>query len=173
MGMEIGMEVAQEMPGKTFLTQNMMGQEVMKMVINGEKAVVTTPQGENTVEGKEALKMSNPGIFPEMYYLDTENFTVKLDGVEMIDGKPAYKLTVNDPMREAEITNWFSAETGLMIKNDNVQATSTITEYETIDGIKFPKVMKVFQKAQNMEMIMTFDDTKLNPTFEADKFKVD
>ncbi len=175
MGMTLSLEMAKVNSSKLYLSQSMMGQEIMKMVVDTEleKAKVVTQQGSNVVEGEDALKMGDTSIFPETDYTDVSKFKVTLEGIEMIDGQPAYKLLISDLRKGAEASNWFSTETGLMLKNENEQSISIIKEYETIDGIKFPKTMSITQKAQNMEMTMSFEETKLNPEFEEGKFSVE
>ena len=112
-----------------------MGQSMMKTVVDGE-AGYKVQQGQRSEmspdEVKETQEEGSP--FPEVNYL---NSGVTLEKIEDVDGEKAYRIKISDSQ-----TNFYSVETGLKIKVDksteNGAASTYLTEYQEISGIKFP-----------------------------------
>jgi len=84
------------------------------------------------------------GIFPEQgIALSTK---AKLTGTEDIDGKPAYKIEV--PGSTVQMSYFYDVESGLKVKETTVITMNgqtqnqevNYTEYQEVDGIKFPSL---------------------------------
>ncbi|QRM88421.1 insulinase family protein [Lacinutrix sp. WUR7] len=112
-----------------------MGQSMMKTVVDGE-AGYKVQQGQRSEMSPEEVKTTQEegSPFPEVNYLKSG---VTLEKIEDIDGEKAYRIKISDTQ-----TNFYSVETGLKIKVEKTSpmgsASTYLTEYQEISGIKFP-----------------------------------
>lgn len=53
-------------------------------------------------------------------------YTLTLDGIKDVEGTPAYKVIVSTPLGST-VTNYYSVESGLKIKNENPASGILIT----------------------------------------------
>jgi zinc protease len=143
-GMELKMVTRQKAPNK-LLVETMMGNNVLsKQVFNGEKGKVTSPMGEQELEG-EMLEQMKEGsaIVGETNYLQ-EGFSLELQGLETIDDRECYKILVTRPSGN-ESTAYYGVADGL--KYREVSSTpqgnmvTNIKTYEEVEGYKFPKTI--------------------------------
>ncbi len=172
MGMSFDVKMAQAEPNKMYMKQDIMGQSII-MIADGEKVKMSSPQGEQVLEGEEAKGRGGEPIFPELYYLDASKYKLTLEDVEDLEGTPAYRISVENLATNITATKWYSTESGMLLKSDDPNTTINITEYTTIEGIQFPKVMIAKNKAQNLDVKMTYEETELNATLENDLFKIE
>jgi predicted Zn-dependent peptidase len=143
-GMELKMVTRQKAPNK-LLVETMMGNNVLsKQVFNGEKGKVTSPMGEQELEG-EMLEQMKEGsaIVGETNYFK-EGFSLELQGLETIDDRECYKILVTRPSGN-ESTAYYGVADGL--KYREVSSTpqgnmvTNIKTYEEVEGYKFPKAI--------------------------------
>ncbi len=172
MGLGFDMNMAQEEPNKMFMKQDIMGQSIV-IISNGEKAKMSSPQGEQILEGDDAKAYSGEPIFPDLNYLDASKFKLSLEDVEDLEGTPAYRISVENLATKTTTTRWYSAESGLPLKSDDANSTNKIIEYVTIDGIQYPKVIISKNKLQRLDIKMDYEKTEFNVTLEADLFKIE
>ncbi len=100
-------------------------------------------------------------------------------GKEDVEGTPAYKLHVTTKEGKESIA-YLDAETYLTIRTEakrningqEVEATTSISDYKTVDGLKFPYSMET--KVKGMEKMggqaITISKIELNPKVEASAF---
>ncbi|WP_158974624.1 pitrilysin family protein [Cellulophaga sp. L1A9] len=109
------------------------------------------PLPENMVaDMKNAL-----GIFPEQTFMASGK--AKLAGIEDVNGAKAYKIDV--PGEVVSASYFYDVETGLKVKevsvtNMNGQTQTQeagLSDYQEIDGIKFPGIKSASLGAQKME----------------------
>ena len=96
--------------------------------------------------------------------------SAKLIGADVVAEKETYKIEFSYPNGNTT-TRWYDAESGLLIKYSEGPQEVVVVEYETIDGIQFPKVSKL--SVQGMELEMKVDKRELNPSFDESTFKTE
>lgn len=169
MGMSMSVVTAKKLPNKLMVNVS-TPQGDQKQVYDGEKFVVSGPMGtqEMPPQAAEAMKYQMAMVFETAYA--ALGVTAELQGVEEVNGEKAYKVQYALPNGMTN-TRWYSVETGLMVKNKDMAQEMVITEYTEVDGVKFPKSMKV--KVQGMDAEMTIDKIELNTELEDALFSVE
>jgi len=85
------------------------------------------------------------------------NTDIALEGVEIIDGKKAYKIKISD-----EKTSFYDVETGLKLQDalsveaqgQQINTTFDYTDYKEVSGIKFPFLFIQTMGAQKFDYIV-------------------
>lgn len=102
---------------------------------------------------------------------------VEVAGVEMVDGKPAYKVVLT-PAEGGPTTQYYDKVSGLLVRSDSKQKSPmgeipvevSYSDYKKVDGILVP--FKSTQKVLTQEIVMTLDEVKNNPEFAASTFEL-
>ncbi len=138
-GMILNLEVKKTSKNQYMQDVKVMGNSMSKQVVNGDKGYMVM-QGQRKDLGEDELKKAKEesAPFPELNLLNTD---VALEGIEVIDGKKAYKIKISD-----EKTSFYDIETGLKIQDavsveaqgQQVNTTFDYTDYKEVSGIKFP-----------------------------------
>ncbi|WP_276388718.1 M16 family metallopeptidase [Eudoraea chungangensis] len=139
----------------------MMGNSMQKQVVNGDKGYMTAQGQRKDLSTEELAKIkSESSTFPELNYTDQ---TVSLEGMEMIEGKNAYKLKVSD-----EKVSYYDAESGLKVKDvtvvqtqgQTIESTVEYKDYKEVSGILFPFLLLQNAGPQTFEFLVK--EIKLN-----------
>lgn len=166
-GMELKMVTRQKAPNK-LLVETMMGNNVVsKQVFDGAKGKVTSPMGEQELEG-EMLEQMKEGsaIIAETNFLK-EGYSIELQGVETIDNRECYKIIVTRPSGN-ESTAYYAVADGL--KYREVSSTpqgnmvTNIKDYKEVEGFMFPQAISQSVGPQNFEV--TIDSIEINSEME-------
>ena len=177
-GMKIEIETVQKMPDKFLTTMRLGGNVMQKQVFNGEKGIMVAMGQKNELEGKQLEEMrSRAKIFNELDYTG-DDYEIVLDGMEDINGNPAYKIVVKNPAG-VTTTEFYDAGTKYKIRTVSTQDTEagpmTITsdagDYREVDGIMIPFDLK--QQVGPQSMDMKVESVKLNSGVSDEVFKVD
>jgi hypothetical protein len=138
-GMILNLEVKKTSKNQYMQDVKVMGNSMSKQVVDGDKGYMVM-QGQRKDLGDDELKKvkEESAPFPELNLLNTD---VALEGVEVIDGKKAYKIKISD-----EKTSFYDIETGLKVQDavnveaqgQQVNTTFDYTDYKEVSGIKFP-----------------------------------
>jgi len=138
-GMILNLEVKKTSKNQYMQDVKVMGNSMSKQVVDGDKGYMVM-QGQRKDLGEDELKKvkEESAPFPELNLLNTD---VALEGVELIDGKKAYKIKISD-----EKTSFYDIETGLKVQDavsveaqgQQVNTTFDYTDYKEVSGIKFP-----------------------------------
>ncbi|MCF8246228.1 MAG: insulinase family protein [Saprospiraceae bacterium] len=171
-GMEMVTEMNQMAPNKLDVVNSMMGNIIMESIFDGEKGMNMQMGNKSAMEGASLEDMKiDAHLFPERFY---EKLGVKteLKGIEMVEGKKAYKIQVEYPSGSKK-THYFDLETNLKIREiedkDGNLVTNDITSYKEVDGIKFPEVVKITGLAP-IPLLMTTKDVEINGEMDASLF---
>lgn len=162
-------------PNKLAMTNSMMGNVIMESVFDGEKGRNVQMGQKTAMEGNDLADMKVDGrLFPERFYSDL-GVKTELKGIEMVEGKKAYKLQIEYPSGTKK-THYFDVETSLKIreieqKGENI-VTNDISEYREVSGIKFPYVTNVTGLAP-MAIKLETKAVTVNGEMDANIFKVD
>lgn len=138
-GTILNLEVKKTSKNQYMQDVKVMGNSMSKQVVDGDKGYMVM-QGQRKDLGEDELKKvkEESAPFPELNLLNTD---VTLEGVEVIDGKKAYKIKISD-----EKTSFYDIETGLKVQDavsveaqgQQVNTTFDYTDYKEVSGIKFP-----------------------------------
>jgi zinc protease len=177
-GMTLSMKIIQKAPNK-YRMEMSLGENIMQQqVFDGTRGRASGMQGNMELEGEmlEEMKLQ-AAINPELTYTE-RGYTLNLEGVENLKGGKAYKVTITSP-RNAAITEFFSAESGLKVRTIATQdspmgAMTQITDYEDyreVEGIKFPFLIK--QQVGSQSFDMEVQSIEINRGLDDELFRID
>ena len=180
MGQEATFETIQQAPNKFSMKVMMMGMTVQEQKYNGEKAM-TGQMGQKMVytEGEEFESLKARGVmFDQLQYLKPDH-TLELKGIENVDGKDCYKLTITDPKGEVK-TEFYEIKSGLLLRSVITQSaqgqTVTITndfkDYKDVSGVLMPFTITL-SGAMPTPIVMEASTLEINKTIDAELFKID
>ena len=154
-GMKLNLEVKKTSKEQFMQDLKVMGNSMSKQVLDGDKGYMIM-RGQRMDMGEDELKKvkEESVLFPELNSLGTN---VVLDGIEVINEKKAYKITISD-----EKTSYFDIENGLKVQDViNVEAqgqklntTIFYSDYKEVSGIKFPFKMNQTMGPQNFDFVV-------------------
>jgi hypothetical protein len=179
MGMEMPMVIYMKNPDKIKSVASINGQEMIQ-VYDGEKGYVINPMTGSSapveMSKEEAKQLLRSNVFQN--YLDDylKNNQLTLEGVESINGKPAYKIKA--AIEGGNIVIFIDKETNLIVKtvgevNQGGMAMtleSIPSEYKETDGVLLP--MTTITSAAGMEFIYKYSDVKVNEPMDDSIFNV-
>lgn len=147
-GLDLELTIIQKSPDKILQEVNA---SVFKqtMVFNGKTAKKMTNNMETPVTDNELAILRLNASYQNLLHLDKFGASVKLAGMEQINGKDAYKVEISLP-GNVSYTQYFDKESGLLVKQvvpiDTPQGKITselyFDDYYELSGIKFPKTFK-------------------------------
>ncbi|MBW2960367.1 insulinase family protein [Mesonia aestuariivivens] len=151
-GMNISFNMKQTKAGKSAQVVSMNGMTLSKNVFDG-KTGYTEAQGQKIdyTEEQIADAKASGGLFPELTVAEG----AKLTGIEKVNGKDAYVVQSSEKTKD-----FYDTESGLKVQTATTvsQAGQTMTnttgleDYQEVNGVKFPHVMKVSFGPQEVEM---------------------
>jgi predicted Zn-dependent peptidase len=175
-GMNITMMIYQKAPNK--MKQEMdAGAMKQDVYFDGKKAVMTVGGNsqEITGEGLEAIKYE--ALIHPLFIIDSVKVNSKLDGIEKINGKDAYKVEMSLPDGKTWL-EYFDTNSGLKVK-DSKQVTvpqgtftreTEYSDYRNVDGVLFP--FKLKQSIGQQILNFSVSSIKVNTGLKDDKFEI-
>lgn len=157
-------------PSKYTQQTSMNGNAMMRVMITPEKQYMEQSGNQMPLPEGMGKDMQNVmGVFAEMGAL--ENPSIKLTGVEQVDGKKAYAVEV--PGDLVNVVMYYDVETGLKLKEMNTITMNGQTQtqqvlfkdYQPTEGILFPTKRVAEFGPQQVEMSMKA--AELNPDLSA------
>ena len=123
---------------------SMGGFTVQESVFNNGKAVMSFQGQTNEVPPGSELDNMKEGavLFPELYYGE-RGYQLELKGIEEIEGRQVYAMSVQFASGNNMTHRYFDVENGLLLKDVVQQNTQELLEYQEVDGILFPKKVKI------------------------------
>lgn len=171
-GMNMTMENYQMGNTKYATSVTMMGNVVQSLKYDGTKAKMGGMQGEKTLEGDEANPVKGSAlIFPELHY-DKMDYKVMLNGSEKVNGKEAYKISVEDPYGR-KVTDYYDTNSKLKVRSVSPESDITLSDYKAVGGVMFPHKIKLVNPQMPMPLEMTVTELKVNQGIEEAMFKID
>jgi outer membrane lipoprotein-sorting protein len=183
-GMDIPVEIYQTKDGKQLVKINFQGQDITQLAFDGNTMWTTnfmTMQPEKSdAETTENMK-KQAGDFPSPFlnYKD-KGYSVELMGKETKDGAETYKLKLTqkpimvDGVEQPNVSYYyFDTENFVPIVAESEitqgpqkgqMSTSTMSDYEEVDGLYFPFSMSMGGQA------ITIKEIALNPEIDATMF---
>jgi len=131
-----------------FVYDSQNGRYGQKLSIAGnvmQKTSLANGKGSMTVQGNTIEMTSaqlaeaqlNSYLFPEAVY-QANGYTVTLDGLKDVEGKPAYKVIIT-AASGAKLINYYAQDSGLKIKYENPASGDTYYgDYQAKNGVLLP-----------------------------------
>jgi zinc protease len=130
-------------PNKSKAIQKFMGQEMVQL-FDGEKGYMMQGGQKMDLPAPALEEAKKKRMFEALYYNAADYKTVEK---VTEDGKEMYLLA------DASKKLYFDAKTQLLVKSTSKdKGDITILDYMEVEGIKFPKTMKISVNGQNIEM---------------------
>lgn len=143
-GQTLGIKVVYDNENGNHINEvSMMGNVMQRMVIKDGVGKVTA-MGQEQVLSEEDMKKGelDTYIFPELQYKKL-GYTLELEGIREIKGENAYKIVVSGDDGPL-VTDYYSVETGLKVKNENpIAGDSFLNDYEEVNGVLYPMSMEL------------------------------
>ena len=159
MGMEIEAITLEMAPNKSKAVQKIMGQEMVQ-VFDGEKGYMMQAGQRMDLPAPAIEEAKKKRLFEVLSYNAADFKTVEKVTEE---GKELYLLA------GAGKKLYFDPKTNLLVKSTSDKGDMVILDYMEVDGIKFPKNLKLAMMGQNMEM--TNNQVIVNKEVSAEDFK--
>ncbi|MFK7809223.1 MAG: insulinase family protein [Saprospiraceae bacterium] len=181
MGQDIEMEIYQKVPNQYAMLTLMGGTVMSAEVLNGDKGLVSGMTGPQPATPEDILDLQNRAVpFGERAYKDEKKYTLKLTGIEEINGKPAYKVNVETPLGE-KITDFYDTTSKLKVRTimtqeangQTITQTADIGDYKEVKGIMIPHEMTITGGGIPMPLKMKAETVKVNEAMDESVFKVD
>ena len=173
---------AKMVPNRVLEKQTMGSMTISKTLYNNGKAEKSGMRGSGPVEGLELQELINQAkyVVGKVGWMDRlENFS--FDGQTLISGKEVYQISetvggIGGDVESKKI-HYFDVASGLIyqsIENQespqgNISITSTVLEWEEINGIKFEKIIETSAGPQKFKI--TVDSTLLDNDVKESVFK--
>lgn len=171
-GMSLEIITYQKTPNK-IRVETKMGENILsKQIFDGEKGFVVSPMGQQELGGEDLENMKASAIlFPELDYT-ANGFSLKLMGMEAVEGVESYKVTTTDASGTVTI-QFYDAESGLKIREIKNSAQGSLMtdfkDYQETSGVKFPMALQQNMGPQNIEIHVT--SIEINKEMEDGLFK--
>ena len=159
MGMEMEATTLEMAPNKSKAVQKIMGQEMVQ-VFDGEKGYMMQAGQRMDLPAPAIEEAKKKRLFEVLSYNVADFKTVEKVTEE---GKELYLLA------GAGKKLYFDTKTNLLVKSTSDKGDMVILDYMEVDGIKFPKNLKLAMMGQNMEV--TNNQVIVNKEVSAEDFK--
>ncbi|NND79615.1 MAG: insulinase family protein [Maribacter sp.] len=154
-GMKLDLEIKKTSKDQFMQDVKVMGNSMSKQVFDGDNGYMVM-QGQRKDFGEDELKKAKEesAPFPELNLLGTD---VTLEGIEVIDGKKAYKIKISD-----EKSSFYDIGTGLKVQDavsvevqgQQMNTTFNYADYKEVSGIKFPFLLIQAMGPQKFDYIV-------------------
>lgn len=162
-------EMTAKAPNKVLEVANLAVAGTSKQGFDGKTGWSQDFNGLRKMEGTELADFARRAQFNEPLNYKTIYSKIVLVGKQKMGGKDVYVIK-KIPKTGNATTEYYDAKTFLIVKMETVSETpqgtfpaqTLISEYKTVDGLKFPSVMQ--QKIGTVVTIdLRFTEIKLNP----------
>jgi hypothetical protein len=180
MGMEMPMVMLMKKPNKIKVTYSFNGQDMIS-VFDGQKGYIISPMMGSTdpveLTGSQLKEVQNNNVFTNEVIDYFKNGQLELNGQEIVNDKPAFKLKANGGKSPVYLfidkATYHLVKTSMTIDQmgNSMNVDTFLTEYVDIKGVVLAK--KTTAMANGMEAgIITFDKIEVNVPMEESDFKL-
>jgi zinc protease len=168
-GMTLVFKNYKKAPDKLMVEISMGGSVVSKQIFDGTKGFITSPMGNEEVSGTALADMKSEARFlPELSY-SSLGISLKLMGIEDINGKPAYKIEFTNAEGK-KTSSYYDADTYLKVKDVTREGSSMYSDYREVKGIKFPFIIDA--EMGNQSIKLEINSVEINSNLKDDLFKI-
>lgn len=160
-GHKITMTIYQKAPDKMQQIID-LGAFKQNIFFDGSKGVMEVEGKKLEVNGSELEKLKYESTLDLLTNLDSIGIKLKLDGIDTVKGKDAYKIEMILPSGTKWI-QYYNPQTGLKVKESKditaPQGTyaqvTYLSDYREVDGVKYPFSIKQEVGQQNIEFTVS------------------
>ena len=176
-GMTINVSQKHIVPSAYVQEVSMQGMTLEKKLMKDGKFNLSGQGGAKEADEKSKEEMlEDAAVFPEVFMLNQKGYEYSLKGIEQVEGKDAYVVTVKTPAKR-EFTNYYDIKSGLPVKRTSTQEgpqgkmviSTIIGDYKSFNGVQMPTKMIVDQGPMKIEI--KFSDVKVNSGLKAEDIK--
>jgi zinc protease len=177
-GMTMDMTVLQKTPDMVNITMSVGGNIVQQQVFDGTRGMASGIQGKMELEGDMLEELKSQSVMnPELSYAE-RGYSLSLDGIENINGEPAYKLIITSPSGKSKL-EFFHVASGLKLRtvaalDTPMGSMSQVTDYDNyrdVGGVKFPFLIKQQMGPQAFDL--TVQSIEVNQGLRDELFRID
>lgn len=177
MGNDITVTQKAVVPNAFSQEMSMKGMTIMKKTMKDGQFVATAQGQSQPLEEKDKEEMvEDASLFPERYILAHKDYQLAVKGIEQVEGKDAYAVTVKTPAGR-EFTNYYDVAGGLLVKKTQVQESpmgsmtvnTYVSDYKPFGGVMIPT--RIVNDLGQMKIEIKFDDVKVNSGLKAEDIK--
>lgn len=165
-------------PNKYLTTFGMNGNVVQKMAFNGENGAMEAMGQKMPMDDETKTGLKEDAVpFLEMYYAE-RGFKTLLAGIEMVEGKKAYRIDVESPSGRKK-TQYFLTENSLKLREmeeqsgqgQTVTVVTDYADYKKVEGVLIPHQLTI-TGAMPMPLKMTVTSAQVNGTIDPGTFDI-
>ncbi|MHA7131250.1 M16 family metallopeptidase [Algoriphagus namhaensis] len=171
MGNAISIAISFDDENTRFAQTTALAGNVMQKTTMADGKGKISAQGQNMemTEAQYEEAMMNAYFLPELYY-ESLGYDLKLDGVKDVEGEDAYKIIITNASG-ATMSNYYSVESGLKIKNENPASGDTFySQYEEKDGVLVPMLWTIKSPMIPVPLEAKVTSLEINPSLSAEDF---
>ena len=178
MGQNIDLEQKNVFPAAYSMVVSMGGMVIQKEVLNNGNAIMVQQGTDVPVDDKKMEELKEKSaFFIEKFYMDQKGYTFNLTGIEPVDGKEAYVMTVTSPQGRS-VTNYYDKISGLMVKSSSEQEAGPMgkimvqtyfNDYKAYNGVQIPT--KITVDMGQLQQEVNFTEVKVNSGLKAEDLK--
>ena len=168
--------IIQKAPDKyhSFMDAGVMKQT---QVFNGKKGSTSAMGQSRAMTPKQIQNMKISSMLFSVFAYKKNDVKKKLTGMEKVNGKDTYKLTLTFPSGK-KVTQYYNVDDGLRVKEvsslktprGSFSQTTEFGNYKKVDGIKYP--FKISQQMGPQNITMTVTSVEVNKGVKDSIFKV-
>jgi outer membrane lipoprotein-sorting protein len=137
-----------------------------------------TPAGVRALAGDELKNMSAEAEFEPLLNAKASGNVVEYAGRDTVAGAPAYKLRLTVKHTGYTDTYYVDSATSLPVKWQGTRPNngapvvfeSYYRDYQTVDGVRFPRTIDTGSQGQAQRQQLTFDRIEVNPVLDSTRF---
>jgi zinc protease len=176
-GFDLTMNSVYLFPGKMAMSITAQGQVFQSVIVNGNRAKVSSMGQAQIVEGSDANEyIEQTRYFDELFFAEPKA-SLELVGVEIVEGKNAFVVEWTNSRGEKSL-HYYDAESKLKLRSTStrnigdqiVTQTADFADYKAIDGIMFPFTNKVSGGGMPMPLVVKYKEIKVNGAIDASVF---
>ncbi len=175
-GMEIKLDISNKAPNKS-LSITDAGMMKQQTVFDGTKGKITAMGNEKIFEGDDLLQLKLESTLNLFLDYESAGITPKLTGMEKVDGKDAYVVSLSLPNGKIWL-NYYDKESGLLVKESKTMETpqgaftqsTLMKDYKEVEGVKYPFKLSQSFGPQIIELEVT--SIKVNSGLDDELFKI-
>ncbi len=152
MGQQLSFEQKNILPTAFSRTVSMNGMNLMKQSKKGDKYTMESQGAAEEADAATKEEMdAAAAFFDELMIVNNPAYKKEVKGIEQIDGKDAHHIAVTGPSGTT-VQYFYDVASGLKVQEireqdmgpmGKVNATTTIGDYKTFDGVKVPTKLSV------------------------------
>lgn len=167
-GQELTLVKKETADGKSAQEMTAMGMTLLKSVFDGQKGYAEVQGMRQDMTADDISELKYRGVFPELQMLNSK--TLKLDGIENIEGVDAYKLVDGDIAYFYDINSGLKAGESLkkeVTPGQIIDQRGTYSDYKQVGDVKIPHKLTM---NVGVEVVFNIDDVQVNTGVSPDDF---